>query len=108
MKHVRLFLSALLAGVAIGIGGAVGLLIARAIDERHTRFDVKAVWWAQILKTVLGLALIVAIKAGLKPLLLAFLPEGPASAIRYFLIVLFAGAVWPRTFRVFSKLGQKP
>ena len=89
------------------LGCLVGLLIARAIDERHTRFDVKAVWWAQVLKVVLGLALVVVIKAGLKAPLQTILPVYPAYAVRYGLMVLFAGAVWPLTFPWFSRLGNR-
>ena len=89
------------------LGCLAGLLIARAIDERHTRFDVKAVWWAQILKVVLGLGLVVAIKAGLKAPLQAVLSVYPAYAVRYGLMVLFAGAVWPLTFPWFARLGRR-
>lgn len=89
------------------LGCLLGLLAARYVDQQHLHFEVKAVWWAQILKVVLGLGLLLAIKAGLKPVLLAFLPENPARALRYGLMVLFAGAIWPMTFPWFSKLGQK-
>ncbi|MEA4964862.1 MAG: phosphatase PAP2 family protein [Oscillospiraceae bacterium] len=86
-------------------GSLLGLLAARAIDRRYLRFEVKAVWWAQILKAVLGLALLLSLKAGLKPLLLAALPAYPADAVRYGLVVLFAAAGWPATFPWFSRLG---
>jgi len=88
-------------------GCLAGLIAAKAIDDRCTRFEVKAVWWAQILKVALGLALLVAIKAGLKAPLQAILPVYPATAVRYGLMVLFAGAVWPLTFPWFSRLGKR-
>ena len=65
------------------------------------------VWWAQILKILGGLALVLAVKAGLKAPLGALLPELPARMLRYFLVVFAAGLVWPLTFRWFSRLGRK-
>jgi len=88
------------------LGCLLGLLAAKTIDDRYTQFDVKAVWWAQILKVVIGLGLAVAIKSGLKPLLLLVLPEHAGTAIRYGLMVFFAGAVWPLTFPMFARLGR--
>jgi hypothetical protein len=67
-----------------------------------------AVWWAQILKVLLGLALVLAVKEGLRaPLEVLFGNPYPARAVRYFLIVAVAGVVWPMTFRWFYKLGRR-
>jgi hypothetical protein len=30
-----------------------------------------------------------------------------ATALRYFLVVIFAGVVWPLTFPLWAKLGKK-
>ena len=88
------------------LGCSAGLLIIHEADAHFIHFDTKAVWWAQILKTALGLALVLALRVGLKPLLAAMLGESPwATAIRYFIMVLFAGGVWPLTFKFFSRLG---
>jgi len=89
------------------LGCLVGLLAAKAIDDKYTHFDVKAVWWAQIIKVVVGLGILVGIKSGLKYPLQAIMPEHAATAIRYGLMVFVAGAVWPLTFPWFAKLGQK-
>ena len=89
-------------------GSGFALLVSLWIDLRYVNFDVKAVWWAQILKVVLGLAIILGIRSGLKPVLSAIF--GAAlfpNAIRYFFIVLFAGCIWPMTFRFFARLGKK-
>lgn len=52
--------------------------------------------------------MIVGIKAGLKPLLVSLFAGSQAeSFVRYFLLVLFAGIVWPLTFPFFAKLGRK-
>lgn len=90
------------------LGALLGLILARLWDERKLHFPVHAVWWAQILKVGLGLALTMALRIGLKAPLLALTGEAPlASGIRYFCIVLFAGAVWPMTFGWFARLGGK-
>ena len=54
-----------------------------------------------------SLALLLAVKAGLKPPLVALLGEGLGGAVRYFLLVLTVGIVWPLTFPWFAKLGRK-
>lgn len=89
-------------------GCIVGLWIAYEVDLRYIHFDTKAVWWSQLLKLIFGLLILLAIKSGLKSPLIA-LCNGSyiAHGIRYFLIVLFAGCIWPLTFRFWSKLGKK-
>lgn len=89
------------------LGAIAGLFVVFQIDSRHTNFDTRAPLLGQVLKLTLGLAIVVAIKAGLKPLLHAVLASGPADALRYFLLVLFAGCVWPLTFPRFASLGKK-
>ena len=57
---------------------------------------------------VLGLGLALAVKEGLRNPLEALLGDPlTARAVRYFLIVVVAGIVWPTTFRFFGKLGRK-
>ncbi len=68
---------------------------------------VKAVWWAQILKCVLGFGLIIGIRVGLKPLLALLNIGYAADGIRYFIMGMTGLCVWPLTFRFFSRLGQK-
>ena len=89
------------------LGCFIGLIAVKVLDDRFIHFRVEAVWWAQILKVALGLILIVGVRVGLKAPLQAIMPEFPASAVRYFFMVLFAGAVWPLTFPWFAKLGEK-
>ena len=48
------------------------------------------------------------IRAGLKgPLLALFGSAGVAGAVRYGIMVLFAGAVWPAAFRYMARWGKK-
>ncbi len=90
------------------LGCILGLLVIYPIDLKWLRFETKAVWWAQILKAVGGLALVLAAKELLRFPLDAILPaDSWARMLRYFLIVIVGGLLWPMTFRFFSKLGQK-
>ena len=85
-------------------GCIVGLWVAYEIDNRFIRFDTKAVWWSQLLKLVLGLLLLLGIKSGLKsPLYALCNGKHQADGIRYFLMVLFAGCIWPLTFRFWNR-----
>ena len=89
------------------LGALLGFLVVYAVDEKWLKFPVKAVWWAQIIKTVLGLVIVLAIKEGLSQPLANLLGQYPGRLLRYFIIVIVAGCVWPLTFRWFSSLGQK-
>lgn len=90
------------------LGCLCGLLVAYYVDERELHFPVKAVWWAQILKVVIGLVLVLAVKEGTKEILNAMCGGHMiARAIRYFLVVIMAGVIWPMSFRWFSGLGRK-
>lgn len=89
------------------LGALLGLLVVYAADEKWLKFPTKAVWWAQILKVLAGLLLVLAVKSGLKTPLNALLGESVGRAARYFLMVIVAGIAWPLSFRWFSKLGAK-
>lgn len=81
------------------------LLPVYLIDKNYTNFETKASWYAQIIKAAVGLGIVLGIKSGLsKPLELLFGNEFVARGVRYFLIVAFAGIVWPMTFKFFSKM----
>ncbi|MBQ3542187.1 MAG: phosphatase PAP2 family protein [Oscillospiraceae bacterium] len=90
------------------LGCFAGVLVVYAADETKLRFTTKAVWWVQILKAVLGLGVVLLVKEGLRSPLEAFFGGHMAArAVRYFLIVVTAGIIWPLGFRLFSKLGDK-
>ena len=88
------------------MGCTIGMALVYVADKRRN-FSVEAVWWVQILKAVLGLLLVLAVKEGLRAPLELLLPLYPARAVRYFLIVITAGMIWPMSFQHFSKLGAK-
>jgi len=89
------------------LGALAGLVIVYIVDEKWLHFSVKAVWWAQILKVVIGLGLVLAVKAGMKGMLNGIFGELVGRSVRYGLIVIVAGVLWPLTFRLFAKLGKK-
>ena len=87
---------------------AIGLMIVFYVDRNYLKFDTEAVWWVQIIKAVVGVGLLVFFKAALKaPLLSLFNGHPIAHGVRYFILVIFAGLLWPLTFKFFAKLGKK-
>lgn len=90
------------------LGCVLGVWLTYEADSRYLRFDTTAVWWAQMGKLVMGLVILLGLKAGLKgPLNALFGGHHIASAVRYFLMVAFAGCVWPLTFGFWAGLGRK-
>lgn len=89
------------------VGALLGMLVVYIVDEKWIHFTTKAVWWAQLIKVAFGLVLVLAVKSGLKTPLNMLFGESIGRAVRYFLIVIVAGIVWPLTFRWFGKFGTK-
>ena len=90
------------------LGAVLGMTFAYWLDRRYVHFDVRAVWWAQVLKAVLGLAITIGLRAALKAPLLALCGgHNVANLIRYALMVIFAAGIWPMTFGWFGRLGRK-
>ena len=90
------------------IGCIAGVAVVFPLEKKYVNFDTKAVWWAQILKVLGGLIVVLLVKEGLRsPLDAIFGGLLAARAVRYFLVVLVAGLLWPMTFRWFGKLGEK-
>ena len=84
------------------LGAAVGMLLSAVVDHCYLHFDTRAPWYAQILKAVLGIALVLLIKAVLKVVFAAFLPQFVSDFLRYFITVCTAGILWPMTFPSFA------
>ncbi len=85
------------------MGCLIGLLLVYIVDEKWLHFPVKGAWWAQIIKVVVGLLLVLAIKSGMKDVLNELFGEFVGRGVRYFLMVIMAGIVWPLSFRLFAK-----
>ena len=88
-------------------GAVLGLLVAYILDRKWINFTTNAIWWAQGLKIVLGLLLLLAVKEGFKVPLNYLFGAEIGRVVRYFFVTLTAGALWPLTFQWFSKLGAK-
>lgn len=89
------------------LGSILGMVVVYIVDEKWLHFPTEAVWWAQIIKVAVGLGLVLAVKSGLKAPIEGLLGNLIGRSVRYFLIVLVAGVLWPLTFRWFAKLGKK-
>ena len=86
------------------LGCLFGLILVYPIDSRIIDFKVEGRWYSQLVKLAVGLSIVFLLKSGLKPVLGAIIPnEYVARVIRYFLIVGFAGALYPVTFKYYSK-----
>ncbi len=86
-------------------GCTLALIPVYFVDRKYINFKTDGKWYAQVIKLVLGLAFVLVIKVLFKsPLNMLFGNEYVGRCARYFLIVIFAGIVWPLTFNYFSRL----
>ncbi len=89
-------------------GCTLALIPVYFIDKRCTNFSTDGKWYAQIIKLLVGLGIVLAIKIFLKgPLNSLFGNEYVGRCVRYFIMVIFAGLVWPLTFKFFANLRIK-
>ena len=89
------------------LGALLGLVLVYIVDEKWLNFTTMAIWWVQVLKVAGGLLLVLAVKSGLKAPLNMIFGDSVGRAVRYFMIVIVAGIVWPLSFKWFSKIGKK-
>ena len=90
------------------IGCVFGAAVVYYVEARFVQFTEKAVWWVQLIKIVGGIALVLAAKEGLRlPLEWIFGGHMMARGVRYFIIVLVAGILWPMTFQFWNTLAEK-
>lgn len=90
------------------LGAVVGLIVSWLVDRRWLRYEVRAAWWAQALKFLIGIGLLAGLRAVLKAPLLALCGGADiAHGIRYFLVVIAAGVLWPLTFPLWAKTAHK-
>jgi len=90
--------------VYIAAGGFVGFALGYYVEKKYIGFDVKAVWWIQIIKVIIGLSIVFVIKEGLKlifPDMLIF------DFIRYMLIGGWAAIGAPLLFKYGQRYLQK-
>lgn len=86
------------------LGASLALLPVLYLDEHYVKYDSHASLCWQIVKVLLGLLLLLGIKEGCKPLLDLLCGDYAFKhAIRYFLMVLVGGALYPYLFRLIPK-----
>ena len=88
------------------LGCVLGIIVSFTAD-RKTRFSEKAPLPGQLCKAVLGLAIVVGLRMALKALFAMISDDLFWNALRYFCMVVFSGAIWPRTFKFWAKVGAK-
>ena len=90
------------------LGCTLGIYISFEIDRKYINFDTDGNFLCQCLKLILVIIPLLGIKEGLKyPLSLIFGGSYASDCIRYLLLVIFAGCIWPLTFNWFKKIGVK-
>lgn len=90
------------------LGCLLGLITVYFADSKFIKFETKAVWWAQIIKVIVGLGLVIAAKELLRAPLEAIIPHVlTARLVRYYIMVIIGGVLWPMSFKFFSRLGRK-
>lgn len=90
--------------IYIAAGGFVGFAVGYYVEKRYIHFDVKAIWWIQIIKVIMGLAIVFAIKEGLK---IIFPDRLIFDFIRYMLIGGWAAIGAPLVFKYGQRYLQK-
>lgn len=89
------------------LGSITGLTVVYFVDTAWLHFPTGAVWWAQIIKVAAGLGIALGVKNSLRAPLEFLFGELPGRGVRYFLLVIVAGVLWPLTFPWFAKLGKR-
>lgn len=90
------------------LGAVLGMTVSFFIDSRFIHFETKASLPIQIIKTIVGFALLLIAKELLKfPINAVLDADTWGSLLRYFIIVAIAGGVWPMSFRFLSKEFRK-
>lgn len=91
------------------LGGYGAVALAYAAEKKYVCFEEKTAWWKQIIKVVTGLILVLAVKEGLKYLLIACNLTHPLlySFVRYALVAFTAMLFAPALFRLCGLSGKK-
>lgn len=86
------------------LAAVTGICLIYPIERKWINFETRAIWWAQLLKLIGGLVIVIMIKSLLKTPLNTLLGASVGGFVRYLLMVLAAGLLWPLSFQFFSKL----
>lgn len=91
------------------LGATGGVFFFYPVERRFINFDEKATPWGQVVKLVFGVAVVMAVKEGLKAVFVLVAGEEALwmRSIRYFAVVAVAMAVVPIFFKYFRNIGAK-
>ncbi len=90
------------------LGVSLGVCVAEFCDRKFTNFSTQAPIIVQFFKTIAGIVLALLIKSLLKqPLYALGIGNYRADAIRYFILIIFAAAIWPATFKFWNRCYEK-
>jgi membrane-associated phospholipid phosphatase len=91
------------AETAVGLGAMLGFGVGLLLEDQFVRFEPRGVWWKQVLKLTIGLAIALGLRLAIKPLL----PPGNVSdMLRYAVIGLWLGLGAPWAF-VLARLARR-
>ncbi len=89
------------------LGCVLGFGVVYSVDLKWIRFDTRAALPVQIIKVLGGLALVLIVKEGLRaPLDALFQGHLFARTVRYFLMVVTGGTLWPLAFPFLNKISR--
>ncbi len=91
------------------LGATGGVFVFYPIERKYIKFDEKATAWGQIVKMLFGIALVMAVKEGLKAVFVAVAGSEQLwmRSVRYFAVVAVAMGVVPIFFKYFKNIGAK-
>lgn len=86
-------------------GLALAIPVIYHVDTKYLKYPTEAVWWAQLVKCIIGLSLMLTLRIVLKqPLYVITNGHNIADMIRYFILAVSGGLLWPITFKWFKRL----
>ena len=91
------------------LGTGIGVVLSFIMDRRVTHFETKASLGAQIIKTALGLGIVLLLKVALKELLILVFGEVlfTTYTVRYLILVFVGCGLYPMTFKYLNRLFSK-
>jgi membrane-associated phospholipid phosphatase len=89
---------ALLEGMITIVAAFLGMGIGFALEERYVRFDAGGIWWKRLLRFLVGIAGVMALRYGLKYLFGEAEPVSVFRLLRYTVVGLWAGFGAPWVF----------
>lgn len=92
-----------LKNAAVLTGSAVGMLLGKLFDDALVHYDVRAVWWKQCLKILIGFAVVLGIRFGLKALFGGDSEPVVLNGVRYCVMAFVGAGILPLLFNKLFK-----